>query len=299
MDPYRIGIAIKTLRLKAGYTQHDIADCLNVTDKAVSKWERGLSIPDVSIITKLSLLLNCDVDNLLEGNITYLEDTWQGLLILRNSGGIYAGSEVYGKPLVYLYLSYFMLAGISQIYISCTERDCVYISERLGTGENYGISLTFLPDGKVLPPIEKNTMVIYRNPFLYGANLTKYFQRAMSRQNGISFLTVPKKADKDDEIVSFDKHRCIKMHKNSGTSQVCLPVAFFPKKYFELIPQHKDITQLKSVFAEPAGNGFVAYSIMDLETLWETSSFLRFLSKRMGMNVYDLEEVARNRKFIE
>lgn len=112
MNPVRIGDAIKKLRLRAGYTQHDLADCLNVTDKAVSKWERGLSVPDVSIVTKLSILLNCDVDNLLEGNISYLEHAWQGLLILSGHEDVFAGSEVYGKPLDYFYLSYFLLAGI-------------------------------------------------------------------------------------------------------------------------------------------------------------------------------------------
>ncbi len=59
MEPVKIGNAIKTLRLQAGYTQHALADVLGVTDQAVSKWERGLSVPDVSIITKLSGYAQC------------------------------------------------------------------------------------------------------------------------------------------------------------------------------------------------------------------------------------------------
>ena len=69
MDAVKVGKAIKTLRLIEGYTQHQLAVTMGVTDQAVSKWERGLSIPDVSIVTKLSDLLNIDVDTLLEGNI--------------------------------------------------------------------------------------------------------------------------------------------------------------------------------------------------------------------------------------
>ena len=61
MDAVKIGAAIKALRIQAEYTQRDLADCLNVTDKAVSKWERGLSIPDVSIVTKLSLILKSEL----------------------------------------------------------------------------------------------------------------------------------------------------------------------------------------------------------------------------------------------
>ena len=57
MDAQKVGMAIKKLRLKIGYTQHEIADCLCVTDKAVSKWERGISVPDISIIAMLIISL--------------------------------------------------------------------------------------------------------------------------------------------------------------------------------------------------------------------------------------------------
>lgn len=67
MDAKKVGKSIKVLRKRIGYTQHDLANTLGVTDKAVSKWERGLSVPDIGIITELSLTLNCDVDNLLQG----------------------------------------------------------------------------------------------------------------------------------------------------------------------------------------------------------------------------------------
>lgn len=101
MDAKKVGKAIKVLRSRIGYTQHDLADVLGVTDKAVSKWERGLSVPDIAIITQLSLILNCDVDNLLEGNITFLEKSWQGLLVIdENNQNIFSGMMVYSKPLV-------------------------------------------------------------------------------------------------------------------------------------------------------------------------------------------------------
>ena len=100
MDAEKIGKAIKILRKKAGYTQKELSKCLEVTDKAVSKWERGLGVPDISIITKLSILLNCDIDNLLEGNISYIESTWQGILIIDDSQSVSPTSKIYGKPLV-------------------------------------------------------------------------------------------------------------------------------------------------------------------------------------------------------
>ena len=300
MNPVRVGAAIKSLRIQAGYTQRDLAECLHVTDKAVSKWERGLSIPDISIITKLSLLLNCDVDNLLEGNITYLERTWQGLLILKEYPDVYAGSEVYGKPLVYLYLSYFMLAGIAEISIYCTRRDRIFIESQLGDGSAYGLHLRFLSDDVQVLQEPANTMVVFQNPFVYGPNLTKYFQRAMSRQNGISVLTLLKKPEKTDIPVSFDKHSALQIKASAGEMKhCCVPIAFFPEKYADQIGNIGNLKKLCPLFAEPMGNGMIEYSVTDQDALLDTAAFMRYLKRRTGRSVYDLKEIAEKRNLIE
>lgn len=293
----KVGSAIKTLRSNAGYTQHQLADLMGVTDQAVSKWERGLSVPDVSIVTKLAILLNVDVDNLLEGNITYLEKTWQGLLILDENEEIYSGSEAYGKPLVYFYLSYFMLAGIGDIYIVCPARDKRYIEERISAGSRYGIRLSYIDEVGELQP--GNTMVVYNNPFVYGPNLTKYFQRAMSRPNGISVLTVAKTIGGSEISVSYDNHKAVKGMDEAGVKQFCAPILFIPKKYFDQIEKVQEIITLEPLYAEPMGNGMIEYSITGEDSLWDTSSFLRYMKKRMGKDIYDLSEIAKNRNFIE
>lgn len=55
------------LRREKGWTQKDLAERLYVSDKAVSKWERGLSVPDVSLLLPLAELLGVSVTELLEG----------------------------------------------------------------------------------------------------------------------------------------------------------------------------------------------------------------------------------------
>ena len=299
MDPAKVGTAIKTLRLQEGYTQHDLADSLGVSDQAVSKWERGLSIPDISIVMKLSDLLNVDVDNLLEGNITFLEKTWQGLLILKENGDIFSGSEAYGKPLVYFYLSYFMLAGIGNIFLSCPDRDRKWIEERLGDGSRYGIKLTFLEDGRKIPPEAENTMVVYNNPFVYGPHLTKYFQRAMSRLHGISVLTAEKNIGESEIRVSYDNYKALRRANKPSFKQFCTPIVFFPKKYFEQIALVEDTARLEPLYAEPMDNGMIEYSVLDEDALLDTSAFLRYMRHRLGKELYDLREIAVNRNFID
>lgn len=69
MDCEKIGLIIKTLRKEKGMTQLQLADRLNVSDKAVSKWERGLGCPDVSLLAELAALLGVELEGLLNGEI--------------------------------------------------------------------------------------------------------------------------------------------------------------------------------------------------------------------------------------
>ena len=52
-----MGDLIAARRKELGMTQKDLADRLNITDKAVSKWERNLACPDINTIPKLADLL--------------------------------------------------------------------------------------------------------------------------------------------------------------------------------------------------------------------------------------------------
>ena len=60
-----IGETIASLRKNKGMTQNELAEKMNVTDKAVSKWERNLSCPDVNTISKLADILVVSVEELL------------------------------------------------------------------------------------------------------------------------------------------------------------------------------------------------------------------------------------------
>ena len=61
-----MGKVIAAKRRELGMTQLDLAEKMGVTDKAVSKWERGLSCPDVSSLPRLAEILGMSVDELMQ-----------------------------------------------------------------------------------------------------------------------------------------------------------------------------------------------------------------------------------------
>ena len=67
MNQIEIGKFIAECRKKQNLTQIQLAEKLNVTDRAVSKWERGMSLPDISLLQELSDVLNINVAELLDG----------------------------------------------------------------------------------------------------------------------------------------------------------------------------------------------------------------------------------------
>ena len=69
MDSQKIGKLIKTLRKEKQLTQMQLAEHMNISDKTISKWERGLGCPDISFFPKLSGVFDVDLEKLLSGRL--------------------------------------------------------------------------------------------------------------------------------------------------------------------------------------------------------------------------------------
>ena len=67
MDNEKFGNFIKSLRKEKKLTQKELGEKLNITDKAISKWERGLSFPDITMLNSLASFFEIDVSELLNG----------------------------------------------------------------------------------------------------------------------------------------------------------------------------------------------------------------------------------------
>lgn len=123
MDTRKTGQVIAYLRKKKNITQAHLAEILGISDKAVSKWERGLSIPDSSILNRLSVILDSDVTTILEGRVGCITAGWRGLLFLDSD--IPASTKLGNETLLSVQICYFLLAGIKKIAIITKNTDYV------------------------------------------------------------------------------------------------------------------------------------------------------------------------------
>ena len=94
MNQEKIGKFIAECRKKKNLTQEKLAEQLNISDRAVSKWERGLNLPDASLMLELSRIFDISVNELLNGEIIekdkYMEKAEEKLLELQVRNNEYA-----------------------------------------------------------------------------------------------------------------------------------------------------------------------------------------------------------------
>ncbi len=100
MDMRKVGEQISALRKSKGLTQNELGDRVGVSFEAVSKWERGETLPDISLLPDLANVLETSIDNILIGGERQVEfkgkitvsDMKKGLESLKDVGE-YLGKE--------------------------------------------------------------------------------------------------------------------------------------------------------------------------------------------------------------
>lgn len=75
MDQIKIGRFIATRRKEVGLTQLELAEKLNISDRAISKWETGKSLPDASIMIELCEILGIGINELFYGEMINMNET--------------------------------------------------------------------------------------------------------------------------------------------------------------------------------------------------------------------------------
>ena len=331
MDAENVGKAIAYLRKRAGYTQKDLADRIGISDKAVSKWERGQGLPEIGYLRELSIILDTDTDSLLSGDVVHHDGSWYGVIVMDNNApGIGAGTMIYDKPLINYLLCYFLLVGIKNIIITCTESDKKFIVSELGNGEEYGIRISVVTNGMRGVALElnewlsrsnssagdspcvddKNIMMVYGRCFLYGVDQTRFFQRAMINRNHFTMLVLPKKMSQCNNHILIDEQKRV-INSNSDEPLrtqydfTNIPIVFFPgEKLTEMTDLQNPslindyISGQRELYVQVLDRGFVEIELDNWNDVQEASSFMRIVQNKCGMNVYCLEEVAWRRGMI-
>ena len=123
MKQKTLGMMISSLRKEKGMTQLELAEKMGVTDKAVSKWERDLSYPDLHSIPKLAEIFGVSVEDLMQNRLESQREEKKDI-----------------TPLVHMILKAIALAmGVSVVVLSIlTELD---VNSGMGM---LGIGLAFL-----------------------------------------------------------------------------------------------------------------------------------------------------------
>lgn len=89
MNQEKIGKFIAACRKEKGFTQMQLAEELNITNRAVSKWETGKSLPDISIMVELAKIFDISVNELIAGEkidmIDYKEEAQKNIISLMMS----------------------------------------------------------------------------------------------------------------------------------------------------------------------------------------------------------------------
>ncbi len=323
MDVKKVGKAIAYLRKRAGFTQKNLADRIGISDKAVSKWERGLGLPDITYFGKLAILLDTDIDSLLAGDVIHHDKDWNGLLVLpENFYGIGADTTIYDKPLVYFQLSYFLLVGVKAIFVVGNERELNFMLSEFGNGNKLGINIFYC--GSELESVRthlnnnmncNNVMVVYGRSFIYGVDQTRFFQKAMNKER-LTILSLPKKLNvASDEVVSSisfnDNMKIVALDSSEKVYtqyDYCeVPMLFCPRNRLNEIICATDKDQFsidlnrcrnKRLYTEVLDRGYVEISIDNPDDVVDVSNFVRMVQKACGMNIYCIEEIAWRRGMI-
>lgn len=250
------GNIISELRREAGYTQKTLAKALNVTDKAVSKWERGICLPDVSLLSKISLLLDVDIELLLSKDNGNYAENWVALLDLQDS--TFDLSQVmYDKPAVYYLLSHFLLLGITDVYVRTTPENEGYLQ----SGEFASLGFNFVFGFHDLP--QNNLMIMNKPYFFFGSDLTRLFQSAMITD------TITKSSLQSSQT----------------------PFLFCPAEYSFMYQKNPEYLY-KVAVDKNFGRGMICIEMGEPDANSDVANFVKMYQNNSGMLISSLEEIA-------
>lgn len=198
MDPKKTGMIILEARKRLKMTQKDLADKLYVSDKAVSKWERGLCFPDISALIPLTEILNISLYDLLRGekvNKKEVEET------LKNTIN-YSNSEINRKKKKYITISSIiifiivLISIMSVVFMSDNEIGAIVDRDTIHTINYYSEYKTTLDNTNG----EKLELIIMKLPLRWKERQFEVSGDTIKINYGVSYKDVVKAYDDENYV---------------------------------------------------------------------------------------------------
>ena len=234
---------------------------------------------------------------------------------------------VYDKPMIYYPLSTLMLAGIREILIISTPRDLPMFQELLGTGEELGMSFSYIvqeqPNGLAQAFVlgadflagQPGCLILGDNMF-YGQGFSSMLKRAAGLDKGACIFGYYVKDPRAYGVAEFDEHgKVISLEEKPEVpkSNYAVPGLYFydatvTAKAASLAPSARgeyEITDLNKLYlaedtlkVELFGRGFAWLDTGNCDSLLEASNFVATIQNRQGFYVSCIEEIAWRNQWI-
>ncbi|MBQ3438104.1 MAG: glucose-1-phosphate thymidylyltransferase RfbA [Fusobacterium sp.] len=230
-------------------------------------------------------------------------------------------TPIYDKPMIYYPLSVLMLAGIKDILVISTPRDVKVFEELLGTGEDFGLSISYAiqnaPNGLAEAFLigekfignDSCALVLGDNIF-YGHGFTGMLKEAVTKKEGATIFGYYVNNPQDFGVVEFDENgKAISLEekpKNPKSNYAIPGLYFYDNTVVEKAKQVKpsargelEITTLNEIYLNEnklnvvsLGRGMAWLDTGTHEALLEASNFVKTIQSRQGIMVACPEEIA-------